>query len=187
MELTVIEIARRSAGMSQAELALMADTTQSAVSDYERRRKSPTLAVAERLLAAAGSDLMVIPLVTFERHESPDGGSFQVPNRLWPLLPPLCFDRVRIPACACHEAREVWDLSDRTQRLGVYVRVLCHGTSEVILTCVDGALLIETWPDLDLPDGVRKAWQHQVDAARGRANRRGGVRVAGDFSHHPDT
>ena len=47
---TIIELARRAAGLTQAELARRAGTTQSAVSMYERRRKVPLLDVAERLV-----------------------------------------------------------------------------------------------------------------------------------------
>lgn len=30
---------------------------------------------------------------------------------------------------------------------------------------VDGALLVDLWPELDLPDPVRSAWQPLIDAA----------------------
>ena len=43
---TVIEIARKTAGLSQAQLAVKAGTQQSSVSEYESRRKSPTRSVA---------------------------------------------------------------------------------------------------------------------------------------------
>jgi transcriptional regulator with XRE-family HTH domain len=38
-------------GLTQAELAQLAGTSQPNVSDYESERVSPTVAVAERLLA----------------------------------------------------------------------------------------------------------------------------------------
>jgi transcriptional regulator with XRE-family HTH domain len=60
---TIIELARRAAGLTQAELAHRAGTTQSAVSMYERRRKVPLLDVAERLVQAAGADLGMVTRV----------------------------------------------------------------------------------------------------------------------------
>ncbi len=33
------------------------------------------------------------------------------------------------------------------------------------LPLVDGVLLVDLWPELDLPDPVRSAWQSLIDAA----------------------
>jgi transcriptional regulator with XRE-family HTH domain len=166
--LTIIEIARRAAGLSQAELARIARTTQSAISEYERRRKSPALEVVERLLAAADAELMVVPQIAFERVDAPGLSPFYVPNRVWPLLPPLCFSRVRMPDSRRRTGQEVWDLSDREDRIRFYELVLCEGSEDMILWSVDGALLVDAWPDLDLPKPVREAWKPVVRAAFGR-------------------
>lgn len=166
--LTIIEIARRAAGLSQAELARIARTTQSAISEYERRRKSPALEVAERLLAAADAGLMVVPQIAFERVDAPGLSPFYVPDRVWPLLPPLCFSRVRMPDPRRRTDQEVWNLADREDRIRFYELVLCEGTEETILWSVDGALLVDAWPELKLPAPVRKAWEPVVRAALGR-------------------
>ena len=63
---TVIEAARRAAGLSQRRLAEIARTQQSSISEYESRRKSPTLEVVERLLDAADAELAVKPMVFFD-------------------------------------------------------------------------------------------------------------------------
>jgi transcriptional regulator with XRE-family HTH domain len=178
--LTLIEEARRAAGMSQAELAWRARTTQSAISEYERRRKSPALSVAERLVGATGAELMLVPLVTFDRIDDAGVPAFFAPNRLWPLLPPLCFDRVRMPDLRRLSDQEVWDLGDRADRIQVYEQVMCLGTADMILSCVDGALLVDAWPDLDLPAPVREAWAPLVRGAR----RTAAVRDAGVFPEH---
>ena len=52
--------------MSQRQLAVWAGTQQSSVSEYESRRKSPTLEVVERLLAAADFELAIRPIVDFD-------------------------------------------------------------------------------------------------------------------------
>jgi len=51
-------------GLTQAELARLAGTSQPNVSDYECDRVSPTVEVAERLLAALGKELTVSPVST---------------------------------------------------------------------------------------------------------------------------
>jgi transcriptional regulator with XRE-family HTH domain len=53
--------ARRQAGLSQAELARRAETSQATVSAYESGRKSPSVATLDRLLAATGTRLAVEP------------------------------------------------------------------------------------------------------------------------------
>ena len=60
---TVIEVARRKAGLSQRRLAEYARTQQSSVSEYESGKKSPTLDVVVRLLEAADAELAVRPMV----------------------------------------------------------------------------------------------------------------------------
>jgi transcriptional regulator with XRE-family HTH domain len=49
--------ARHAAGLTQAELAARAGTSQATVSAYESGRKDPTVATLGRLLAACGSRL----------------------------------------------------------------------------------------------------------------------------------
>jgi len=168
----VIEAARRAAGLSQRRLAELARTQQSSVSEYESRRKSPTLEVVERLLQAAGAELAVRPLVEFDYLEDPELGLFPVPSRLWQVPVPLCFSRVQVfPFRSYAGGREVWDLSEPTERIEFYDLVLCHGTDEMLLETVDGALLVEAWPRISLPSSVRAAWQPVIDAAKGAASR----------------
>ena len=54
--------ARVAAGLSQAELAERAGTSQATVSAYESGAKQPSVATLSRLLAAAGSQLTVAPM-----------------------------------------------------------------------------------------------------------------------------
>ena len=88
-----IEFARRAAGTSQLQLARAARTAQSSISEYESGRKSPTLAVVERLLAAAGADLAVVPRVEFFYGELPEGDcSSSRIGCVGPTAPVLCAD-----------------------------------------------------------------------------------------------
>lgn len=56
---TLLREARSYAGLTQADLARLAGTKQSAISAYETGRREPNLATLRRLLAAAGFDLQL--------------------------------------------------------------------------------------------------------------------------------
>lgn len=53
--------ARRRAGLTQAQLARRAGTSQATVSAYEHGRKAPSVETLGRLLAAAGARLIAAP------------------------------------------------------------------------------------------------------------------------------
>jgi transcriptional regulator with XRE-family HTH domain len=164
--MTVIESARRAAGLSQRRLAEIAGTQQSSVSEYESRRKSPTLEVVERLLDAADAELAVKPMVFFDYREDPEVGSFAVPDRLWSVPLPDCFAQVQVLKYLFDlDEDKIWDLSDATQRIEYYELVLVRGLGPMILHSVDGLLLMQAWPHMQLPDVVREAWQPVIDAA----------------------
>lgn len=162
---TIIELARRAEGLTQAELARRAGTTQSAVSMYERRRKVPLLDVAERLMWAAGADLGMVTAVTWEVDFLPGLKEFWYPDRLWRVEVPGCFDRVRMPDLVGRSGQGEWDLRDRTDRRRLYENLLIEGTQHMIMRWVDGALLVDVWDELVLPDKIRAAWDPVVAAA----------------------
>jgi transcriptional regulator with XRE-family HTH domain len=164
--MTVIESARRAAGLSQRRLAEIARTQQSSVSEYESRRKSPTLEVVERLLDAADAELAVKPMVFFDLIEDPEIGSYWVPDRLWSVPLPDCFARVQVLKYIFRtDDNLIWDLSDPAERITYYELALVHGIVDMLLDSVDGVLLIQAWPHMHLPDVVQAAWQPVIDAA----------------------
>lgn len=55
----LLRAARAQSGMSQRALALAGGTSQSAVAAIESGRKQPTVATLDRLLRAAGSELVI--------------------------------------------------------------------------------------------------------------------------------
>jgi transcriptional regulator with XRE-family HTH domain len=55
---SLLRTARVRAGLSQRALAAAADTSQAAVAAIESGRKQPTVATLERLLHAAGTELV---------------------------------------------------------------------------------------------------------------------------------
>ncbi|WP_182481322.1 helix-turn-helix domain-containing protein [Nocardioides immobilis] len=162
---TIIEVARRGAGLTQAELARRGGTTQSAVSMYERRRKVPMLDVAERLMQAAGADLGMVTTVVWEVDFLPGLKAFWYPDRLWRVEVPGCFDTVRMPDLVGHTEQGEWDLRDRTDRRGLYENLLVEGDQHMIMRWVDGALLVVAWSELVLPEKIRAAWEPAVAAA----------------------
>ena len=64
----LIRIARRSAGLTQHDLAKRAATSQAAISAYESGRRSPSVDTLSRILAAAGFELRM-RLETPDTHE----------------------------------------------------------------------------------------------------------------------
>lgn len=154
--------------MSQKQLADRARTAQSAISEYESGRKSPTLAVTKRLLKKAGAELTFAPTVEFFWDEDEDGKIFFVPDRLWSLPPPLCFARARFRGRMGE--KEIWNLGNRRDRIRFYEILLMHGLPEMIREGIDGALLVDAWRELTLPPHIREAWEPLIAAANGRGD-----------------
>lgn len=63
-----------------------------------------------------------------------------------------------------------WDLSDRTDRIGLYSNLMVEGTQHMLMGWLDGALLCDVWTELTIPSKVRCRWAPVVEAAsRGRS------------------
>jgi hypothetical protein len=63
-----------------------------------------------------------------------------------------------------------FDLGDRDMRRWLYQTVLREaGRPEDLTTYLDSGTLIELWPDLYLPKGVRRAWEDQHPVLRAAA------------------
>ena len=164
MSATLLERARHDAGLSQEELATRAGTSRTTLSAYEHGRKSPMLATVERLLNSAGFELSVNPLVNFGEHVMRRGRPIFVPDRLWRLPFESAFAAVSLSlGLNWSQPGSVYSLRNRRQRARCYEIVLREGRPEDLLRLIDGALLIDLWDDLVLPQGVRLAWQSVID------------------------
>lgn len=167
---TIIEIARKARGWTQTQLAKAAGTSQATVSAYERREKSPSLGVVERVVGEAGYTLHLDHAVDINQFF--DGtATYWFPDRLWRVEPRLCFSKVRFPDAVAHRETSEWqqrhfDLADRDDRRRVYQYLLQAGIPVWIWRWVDGALLVDLWDELDLPRTVRDLWQPLIDHAR---------------------
>ncbi|MCL3819376.1 helix-turn-helix transcriptional regulator [Aeromicrobium wangtongii] len=155
--------ARRAAGLSQRELALRAGTSRPTLSAYEHGRKSPSLATASRIVAAAGFDLGLTPRIVFTEHAVGRGRTLSVPSRLPRLDADVAFAAVELPLHLNWSDRgRIFDLRNRRQRARVYELVLREGRPEDLLAYVDGLLLMDLWDELVLPADVRAAWSPDV-------------------------
>ena len=152
--------ARRAAGLSQDELAERGGTSRPTLSSYEHGHRSPTLATAARILAAAGYELAAIPTITFTEQPTGRGRTVLVPSHLPRLDPAHALATVALPLhLNWSEPGRAFDLRNRRQRARLYEIVLREGTPADLLAYIDGVLLAELWPDLVLPRDVRAAWE----------------------------
>jgi transcriptional regulator with XRE-family HTH domain len=157
---TIIERARRGSGLSQRELARRSGTSQPTLSNYEHGTKSPTLAVAERIVNSSGFELDLVPRVEFTIHSGARGEPFVVPDRLWRLDTPSAFATVTLPQHLHWSGpSRPYNLRNRRDRARVYEIVLREGEPGDLLAHVDGALLVDLWDELVIPKAIRSAWE----------------------------
>lgn len=164
---TVIEEARLASGLGQADLAALAGTSQPTLSAYERGKKSPGLAVAERIVNAAGWNIALQTRVSFSEHQAPPGFRFPftVPDRLWRLEAPACFRTIKFFDLIDDDNDKFWwDLSVRADRKLVYERLLTYGSEATLVLYLDGALLIDLWSEMEVPEPMRTQWATVVEA-----------------------
>lgn len=163
----VLEQARHSAGLSQQELAERARTSRTAVSAYERGRKSPSLETFERLLAAAGYAIDLRQCLMFHEVAGRQGHTYAVPNGLPQLRPQDALAWVELPLrLNWSEPGRVFRMAERRDRARLYEIVMREGEGADIERYVDGALLVDLWEELVLPKEVRAAWSPLVEALR---------------------
>lgn len=164
-EARIILTARHGGGLTQRELAERAGTSQATLSAYERGAKSPSLAVAARIVRAAGFRLDLVTQVRFEQRLGPRVHPFWVPDQLWRGKLPECFAKVELDDATSAGAVRRFDLRRRPHRRRLYELLLRRGQPEELIDWIDGALLVDIWDDLSLPQVIRVAWQPIVDNA----------------------
>lgn len=165
---SLVERARRLAGLSRSELARRAGASRPTLAAYAAGAKSPTLSTAERIVRAAGFELDIVPLPVFREAAGGRGRVVYVPVHLPRLPVERALRRVRLPLhLNWSQPDREFDLSDRRQRARVYEIVLREGTAGDITDYVDGALLADLWPELVLPALVRRQWQPLIDTVSG--------------------
>lgn len=163
---TIIEQARRRAGLTQLQLSERAATSRPTLSAYESGRKSPTLGTAERILRAAGFEIAIDRVPEFRRVKVGRGRPFYVADSLWRLPIEQALATTELPLSVnWSDPGCTFDLADRRQRARCYEAVLREGMSRDIVRYVDGALLVDLWHDLVLPRQIRSEWAPVIAAA----------------------
>jgi len=166
---SLLQTARVARGLTQEAVAPHAGTSQPTLSAYERGMKSPTLAVVERILHTLDYEIGLQPRATF-REVRVGRRTFLVPDQLWRVDPPDCFAPLTIDDDG--RRRDV-QLRHREGRVEAYAWLLTHGDETQLFEHVDGALLVDVWPDVVplLPAQLRKLWGALVfHAAEGWAD-----------------
>jgi transcriptional regulator with XRE-family HTH domain len=159
--------ARRRAGLSQRALAERTGTSRERVSAYEHGHTSPTVATAERLLAATGHRLVAEPRIDFVRRDTGRGRTVEVPTRLPRLPAEQALATVILPVqLNWSQPGRTFHLTNRSERARVYEAVLTDGGPEDVLRYVDGVLLVDLWDEMVLPRGVRQEWGPLIEATR---------------------
>jgi len=106
--------------------------------------------------------------VSFTQQASVHGKPTWIPDRLPRLDVERALAAVELPLHLNWSAPgRVFDLRSRTDRARVYEIVLQEGTPADIMAYVDGALLVDLWEDLVLPQAVRSAWAPLVSLSNG--------------------
>lgn len=166
MTAELLERIRQEAGLTQGELARRASTSRPTLSAYEHGRKSPTLATVERLVDSAGFVLTAEPKVAFREVRLRRGRPVFVADRLWRLSVGDAMAEVTLPlGVNWSHPGAPFRLSDRRQRARCYEIVLREGMPADILRFIDGALLVDLWPELVVPAEIRSAWSPVIGAA----------------------
>lgn len=157
--------ARHGSGLSQRDLAEKAGTSQATLSAYERGLKSPSLAVAERIIEAAGYHLDLVTEVQFHQEAAPGVRPFWVADRLWRGKLPESFATISVLDPAYKRGVLRFPLRRRASRGRMYEMLLRNGLPDELMDWLDGALLVDIWDELKLPLPIRHAWQPAVDRA----------------------
>ncbi|RYB88963.1 XRE family transcriptional regulator [Nocardioides glacieisoli] len=179
---SLLVYARRAAGLSQAALARLAGTSQPTLSAYERGTKSPSLAVADRIVEAAGHHLEAVSNLEFVEVPGQHGlHPFWLANEPWRLDPERAFSTVLLPGPE-HQwpaPRRLYYLHEREDRARAYELILREGSPTDLLDYIDATLLVDIWKELDLPGPIRRAWQPLIRKALRTSRRRPVPRGAG--------
>jgi transcriptional regulator with XRE-family HTH domain len=164
VSIQLLPSARKRARLSQSELARRAGTSRPTLSAYEHGRVSPTFDTLERILSAAGHELVARPLIEWHTVSSGGGRLASVPNVLPDLEPRKALRQLELPLHLewSRKDRHV-NLADRRERARTYETVLREGRPADIVHIVDGALLVDLWDELVLPRRIRDAWQPLID------------------------
>lgn len=160
----VLSQARSAAGLTQAEVSALSGVARPNIAAFESGRREPRWNTAVLTLEATGATLDIEQPVTWSWTNG--RRPYAIPSGLW-RLPIVDAFQVLTPGFHLWWSgpSPQFDLADRSERCRTYELILREGTPNDIASVVDGALLVDAWPDLILPAELRQAWQHLIDRA----------------------
>jgi transcriptional regulator with XRE-family HTH domain len=157
--------ARTAAGLTQAELEARSGVARPNIAAFEAGRREPRWETATRTLEATGATIDIVEPITWTW--TTGRRPYAVPSRLWRLPLGAAFRTFTPgPHLWWSGATPSFDLADRDDRARAYELVLREGQPDDIQSIVDGALLIDAWPDLVVTAELRHAWQPIIDGTR---------------------
>jgi transcriptional regulator with XRE-family HTH domain len=156
---------RTAAGLTQADLEARSGVARPNIAAFEAGRREPRWETATRTLEATGATIDIVEPITWTW--TTGRRPYPVPSSLWRLRLPDAFRSfVPGPHVWWSGSAPRFDLSDREDRARAYELVLREGQPDDIRSIVDGALLIDAWPDLVVPAELLQAWQPLIDRRR---------------------
>lgn len=157
--------ARAAAGLTQAELEALSGVARPNIAAFEAGRREPRWETATRTLEATGATIGIVEPITWAW--TTGRRPYAVPSRLWRLPLRVAFRAFTPgPHLWWSESTPSFDLEDRDDRARAYELVLREGQPDDIRSILDGALLIDAWPNLVVPAELRQAWQPIIDGSR---------------------
>lgn len=156
---------RTAAGLTQADLAARSGIARPNIAAFEAGRREPRWQTATRAIEATGATIDIVGPVVWSW--STGRRPYAVPSHLWRLPLREAF-RTFIPGPGLWWSGSPprFDLADRWDRIRAYELVVREGGPDDIRSVVDGALLVDAWPDLVVPAELRRAWQPVIDGLR---------------------
>lgn len=153
---------RTAAGLTQADLAARSGIARPNIAAIEAGRREPRWETATRAIEATGAMIDIVePVVwTWTTGRRP----YAVASHLWRLpLRDAFRSFIPGPGLWWSGSPPRFDLADRQDRTRAYELVLREGGPVDIWSIIDGALLIDAWPELVVPAELRRAWQPIID------------------------
>lgn len=143
--------ARERLGLTQADLASLADVTQPAIAAYEAGRRHPIgradIVMNGMLIVFKGANLPA---------EDGRGRPIELPEGRWePIVSPDATVRLPVRLDWSQRGKRTRNLADKQTRAWAYAQVLDEGSPADIRFWIDPDALVDLWPDVPVARRLR--------------------------------